>query len=324
MKIKSHTFFAYGPECEHARRVLSDGAFKAYMYIAAHVQRSTGRMPYQARDLAVKVQKSLRAMNTYADEMAEKGICNFRPALNQYELGEVEVCDIAWPYVKETNVQKPKELETYRFQIREAMRMRPCILCRFSAADSSFAERIFLRGISLVQITRALTLGCAAKYISLLKDPGTGTISRLNYFADVIEKVAKPLSDFQNWPLLTMVMMKYEIGWCVTYLGLAITTFKLTTIEAEEVLKLRINEISNFSHERKLRVLTEDQAARISCVARIFNAAEHSRGRIDSDWFATPNSSHFFGGRRPLDRMSTDSLEELDSICKHIRTLAGY
>lgn len=77
-------------------------------------------------------------------------------------------------------------------------------------------------------------------------------------------------------------------------------------------------------NERRLRDLTEDQAARVSCIARIFIVAEHSRGVIAVDWFATPNSNRIFSGQCPLDRMSTDDLEELEAICMHVRSLAGF
>jgi len=294
------------------------------MYIAAHALRSSGRMPYQARDLASAEGKSLRSMNTYIDEMEEKGICVFRPALNQYELGELELCDIAWPYVKETGLGKASEFESYKLQIREALAMRPCILCRFSAADVSFAEKLFQREIKLVQITRAFYIGCAAKYISLLNDANGALISRLSYFGDVIEEVGKPLPGCQNWSLLALVMTKYELSWCVAYLASAVKRFKLTSHETERVLKLRIDEVCVLSHERKLEELTEDQASRVSCFTRIFSAAEHSRGIIREDWFTAPNSNRVFSGKRPLDSMSTGNLEELEAICSHIRALAGY
>jgi len=202
--------------------------------------------------------------------------------------------------------------------------MRPCILCRFSAADASFAEKLFLRGITLVQITRALHLGCAAKYISLLNEPGGELTSRLSYFRDVIEQVAKPTSVVENWPLIAVVMTKYELSWCITYLVSAVNLFRLTSREVEQVLRMPIEEASALSNERKLRELTEEQSVRFSCITRIFSAAEHSRGAIDLDWFATPNSNRIFGGQRPIDSMATSSSEELEAVCKHVRSLAGY
>lgn len=324
MKIKSKTFFAYGPECEYARRLLSDGAFDVYMYIVTHAQRSNGRMPYQARGLAREEDKSLRSVNTYIHEMEEKGICVFRPPLNQYESGELEICDIAWPYVKETGAEKAGEFESYKMAIKEALQMRPCVLCRFSAADATFAEKLFLRGITLVHINRAFHIGCAAKYISLLNEPGGELISRLSYFRDVIEQIDKPESTFENWPLIATVMIKYELGWCMAYLASAVKFFRLTSREVEQVLKIPINEVCALSNERKLRELTEEQAVRVSCIARTLTAAEHSRGAIGVDWFTTPNSSHVFGGQRPLDGMVTNDLKELEAICRHVRFLAGY
>lgn len=324
MKIKSKTFFAYGPECEHARRLLSDGAFNVYMYIATHAQRSNGRMPYQARDLARDEDKCLRSVNTYIHEMELKGICVFRPPLNQYEPGELEICDVAWPYLKETAPEKAGEFESYKVAIREALQVRPCILCRFSATDASFAEKLFLRGITLVQITRALHLGCAAKYISLLNDPGGELISRLSYFRDVIEQVVKLESGFENWPLIAVVMTKYELGWCMANLASAVKIFRLTSSEVERVLGMPIGKASTISNERRLRELTDEQSVRLSCITRTFSAAEHSRSAIGLDWFTTPNSNHIFRGQRPVDSMSTNNLEELEAICKHVRSLAGY
>lgn len=324
MKIKSKTFFAYGPECEYARSLLSDGAFNVYMYIVTHAQRSNGRMPYRARGLAREEDRSLGAVNTYIHEMEEKGICVFRPPLNQYESGHLEICDVAWPYAKERGPEKTGEFESYKIAIREALQMRPCVLCRFSAADASFAERLFLRGITLVQITRALHLGCAAKYISLLNEPGGELISRLSYFRDVLEQVVKPASVAENWPLNAVVMTKYELGWCMAYLASATKIFRLTSCEVEQVLRMSIEEACALSNQRRLRELTEEQSARVSCITRIFTAAEHSRVVIGLDWFTTPNSNHVFGGQRPVDGMSTNNLEKLQVICRHIRSLAGY
>jgi hypothetical protein len=294
------------------------------MHIATHAQRSNGRMPYKARGLAGQEDKSLRSVNTYIQEMVDKGICVSRPSLNQYESGELEICDIAWPYVKETGPEKTGEFESYKIAIKEALQMRPCILSRFSTSDASFAEKLFLRGITLVQITRALHLGCAAKYISLLNDPGGELISRLSYFRDVIEQVIKPESSFENWPLIAVVMTKYELGWCMAYLASAEKTFRLTSDEVEQVLRMPIEEACALSNERRLRELTEEQSARISCITRTFSAAEHSRMAIGLDWFTTPNSNHIFGGQRPVDSMSTNNLEELEDICKHVCSLAGY
>jgi hypothetical protein len=254
----------------------------------------------------------------------DAAICIYRPSLNQYESGELEICDIAWPYVKETRPETTREFESYRIAIREALRMRPCILCRFSAADASFTEKLFLKGIALVQITRALHLGCAAKYISLLNEPGGELISRLSYFGDLIEQIVGPTLEPQNWALIEVIMAKYELGWCVTYLASAVSTFKLTCREAEQVLKLSIDRVRALSNERKLRELTEDQALRLSCITRTFCAAERSRGLMAPHWFTTPNSDQVFAGQRPIDRMSTDDLEELETICRRVRSLAGY
>ena len=83
-----------------------------------------------------------------------------------------------------------------------------------------------------------------------------------------------------------------------------------------------IEEACSLSNERRLRELTEEQSVRISCITRTFNAAEHSHRPIGSDC-TTLNSNPIFGSQRPVDGMSTNNLEELEVICKHVQSLAG-
>jgi len=124
--------------------------------------------------------------------------------------------------------------------------------------------------------------------------------------------------------LIAVVMTKYELAWCIAYLASVVKLLRLSNCEVEELLKMPLEEACELSNEGKLRMLTEEQFARLSCIARTFSAAEHSQGAIALDWLTRPNSHDVFGGLRPLDRMSTVDSEELESICKHVRALAGY
>jgi hypothetical protein len=323
MKIKSQTFFAYAPQCEQAKQALSDGAYCLYMHVAPRAQRSSGILQVCERELADGTDKSLRSIGSYISEMEQKGVCLYRPASNQYERGELEICEQFWPYVKETRRKETREFDLYKNHIRQALGARPCIFCRFSGADVSFSEKLYVRGVSLVQIDRALVLGCAAKYISLLNSPVGNLISRFSYFSDAIEEAGRPLSQQQNWEIVTVMMTKYEICWCVTYLVSALKAFEVNSLMAERILKFRLEDVASLGNLRKMNLLSGGQDKRLLYVSKIFIAAEHSRGIISSIWFKTPISNHLFAGACPIDCLMSEDLGRLEAIYKHMRSHAG-
>jgi hypothetical protein len=65
-----------------------------------------------------------------------------------------------------------------------------CVRCRFTAADEKMARDLYERGITLAQLWRAIWLGCARKYTTLLSSQAAAMpIASLSYFAAVIDEV---------------------------------------------------------------------------------------------------------------------------------------
>lgn len=63
MKLKhANGWFAAGPEVARAMALLSDGAFKLFVYLCLQANRDTGRIAVNDRDLAVVQQKSRRSI----------------------------------------------------------------------------------------------------------------------------------------------------------------------------------------------------------------------------------------------------------------------
>jgi hypothetical protein len=77
---------------------------------------------------------------------------------------------------------------------------RRCVQSSFTAADEKLVLSLHRRGIPLVQVERAILLGTARKYVSLLQH-GRGTpISSLHYFTALFEAVHQEVSP-QYWAL---------------------------------------------------------------------------------------------------------------------------
>jgi hypothetical protein len=99
MKLKhANGWFAAGPEVERALTLLSDGAFRLFMYLCLQASRETGRLSFNDRNLTVVLQKSRRSIITYLDELERHGICQIQSAPNQHRCGCIEICDAFWPY----------------------------------------------------------------------------------------------------------------------------------------------------------------------------------------------------------------------------------
>ena len=81
---------------------------------------------------------------------------------------------------------------------------RPCVRCRYSAADRQLAAQWFQQEVPLDNIEQAILLGCGRKYVSWLNGGQGQPIGSLHYFSPILEEVAvSPLSDsyraFNRW-----------------------------------------------------------------------------------------------------------------------------
>ena len=99
----------------------------------------------------------------------------------------IEVTDGYWPYEKQPSGSGPQE---YVVQIRKVLSAPACVRCRFTPADEKLARDLHRRGVTVVQIERAIWLGCARKYTTLLANGAAPMpIASLSYFTAVIDEV---------------------------------------------------------------------------------------------------------------------------------------
>ncbi len=93
-------WFAAGCEVRHALAPFSDGAFKLYVYVCLHAERSSARLLFRHSELAQSRGKSPRSISSYLNELRRQGACQVQAAANQHQMGSIEIAERFWPYHK--------------------------------------------------------------------------------------------------------------------------------------------------------------------------------------------------------------------------------
>src|SRR6266498_1472867 len=95
-------WFAASDEFRAALELLSDGAFRLFVYLCLEADRKTGRILTSYSELAREISRSRRVVVSYVRELDQKGVCVVRAGRNQHTRTLIEVADSYWPYVKQT------------------------------------------------------------------------------------------------------------------------------------------------------------------------------------------------------------------------------
>lgn len=206
-------FFAAGREVEQALALLSDGAFKLFVYLCLYAERRTGRLRFRQADLARRLGKSPRSITTYLQELHRHGVCTVNTAANQHQKSSIEVADRFWPYHKQ-RVEPPAGAQAaYIEQVRQLFLSRSCVQGTFTAADQRLAAEWRRRDVSYEQIQRAYLLGCARKYVALLNQPTAPLISSLRYFANLLAEASQISVSPSYWHYLARQTDQLEQRW---------------------------------------------------------------------------------------------------------------
>lgn len=212
MKLKDSTgWFAAGRRMLQALYLLSDGAFKLFVYISLTADRTTGRLRVSQGELARAVRKSRRSIASYLDELSEQGVCLITTAANQHQAGDIEISDAFWPYHKETaaSVKESGFVE----EARSRLLKYPIVRSSFGAADQKLARELFRKGVSLEQLERALLLGLTRKYVSSLNSLSSSPIHSLGYFLPLLDEVAQTETSDRYWEYLRRRLDDLNSAW---------------------------------------------------------------------------------------------------------------
>lgn len=219
LRLKRATgWFAAGQEMAAALELLSDAAFKLYVFLCLNVDRHSGRMVWEALDLANLLQRDRQSVAESLDELCRQEVCVRHPDAHGRLAAErlsVEICDRYWPYEKARVEDSGVDQNGYVQRVRQMLSGTACMRVNFSAADERLAAIFYRRGITLVHLQRAIWLGCARKYVALLngRDKAPMFINSLNYFSGLVEEANETSVGEDYWRHLQSKVAQLERMW---------------------------------------------------------------------------------------------------------------
>ncbi|HVI80345.1 MAG TPA: hypothetical protein VM715_19770 [Candidatus Acidoferrum sp.] len=179
-------WFAAGREFASAATLLSDPAFKLFVWLCLHADRSQGSIKIDVFHLARALGKTAAEIRHGLDELIQKGICELSAT------GSIEILDRFWPY--ERCCPAERVLPEYINQVRRLFLARTCVRSTFTAADQKLAGQLHRNRVSIADVEHAILLGTLRKYVALLNH-GTGTpITSLHYFTTLFDEVRQQIS----------------------------------------------------------------------------------------------------------------------------------
>jgi hypothetical protein len=205
-------WFAAGREFAQAIPLLSDGAFKLYVYVCLRADRRTGCLRTTVDELAQATARAPTVIAMNMTELEEQTICCVSRGVGP--MFTLQIRDRFWPYQRQPEHERPLGPETEFIGRVRALFLAPaCVQASFSVADEKLALEMYRRGVSLEQITRAIVLGCARKYVAMLNAGVRTPITSLQYFADIVEEVKESAIPESYWEPLRSKMARMEQQW---------------------------------------------------------------------------------------------------------------
>ena len=206
-------WFAAGQEVTAAMQLLSDGAFKLYVFLCLRADRSSGRMEIDQSTVAKSLAKSRRAVIGYFEELKQRGVCEAKFATNQHSRGVVQICDAFWPYVMPARAENTENANNYIERIRTLLGTRSCVRFTFAPADEQLARSLFSDHVRIEDIEHAFLLGCTRKYVSWLNGQASGPIASFGYFRTIVDEVGHMETSPEYWRYISESLDKCERAW---------------------------------------------------------------------------------------------------------------
>src|SRR6266536_677195 len=190
--------------------LLSDGAFRLYMFLCLRADRSSGRLEIDQTSVAKSLAKSRRSVIVYFEELKQRGVCEVKFAANQHTRGVVQICDAFWPYVIPVPEENAKSADHYIKRSRTLLETRRCVRLTFAPTDEKLVRSLFSDHVPIEDIEHAFLLGCTRKYVSWLNGKASGPIASFGYFRTLVDEVAQMDTSPDYWRYIGESLEKYE------------------------------------------------------------------------------------------------------------------
>jgi len=188
-RLKQSTgWFAAGREVEFAMHLLSDAAFKLFLWLCLHADRGRGTIQASPAALAIALHKTEYEMTATLEELRRKHVCTIGRA------GQIEILDRFWPYERTCRVEPKDDLAAFLAEVKSCFLERCCVRSTFTPADEKLATEFHRNGVSLADVQHAILLGCLRKYATLINNRRGTPITSLHYFTALITEVKQDIS----------------------------------------------------------------------------------------------------------------------------------
>jgi hypothetical protein len=206
-------WFAAGAEVEQALMLLSDGAFKLFIYLCLNARRDTAILEGSQTDLSRNLKKSQGAIRNNLRELEAKGVCRLQFSRNPHGRGVVEIKGPFWPYQRATEAAPNDAADSFVAAVKKLLQERACVHTAFSVSDEILARDWFAREIPLGRIEHAVLMGCIRKYVSWRNNQTRTPIGSLRYFESVLTELEGQVIDPEYWGYLRHRMERMEKLW---------------------------------------------------------------------------------------------------------------
>jgi hypothetical protein len=214
LKLKNpKNWFAAGEEMRKAIILLTDGAFKIFVYICLHARRDTGTLETSQTELVRNLHKSQGNIRKNLRELQNAGVCKVQMTQSRHVKGSIEIAPEYWPYDSESDEPLQEEEIAYIAAVKKLLSARSCIRPSFSIADERLAREWFVRGIPLEQIEQTILIACSRKYIAWRNGQCKTPINSLRYFESTLEEVRGQKTDPEYWNFIRFRMQRVEKLW---------------------------------------------------------------------------------------------------------------
>ncbi len=199
-------WFAAGQETASALALLSDAAFKLFVWLCLHAERSRGALSVRPAEIARALRKTDTEITAALEELLRTGVCR-RTATEA-----IEITDHFWPYerIAQDGAEAPR---AYVDRVKRVFLERACVESAFTAADEKLALELHAGGVPIQTVERAILLGSLRKYISLMNRQGGTPITSLHYFTLLFEEVQREKIPNDYWGYIAMKIRTLERQW---------------------------------------------------------------------------------------------------------------
>jgi hypothetical protein len=199
-------WFAAGHEVAQALELLSDAAFKLFVYFCLNADRHTGRIAIGRGELSSALGKDVTSIHAAVGELERCGVC-------LVEGDAIDINDRFWPYQKRAAPSTDVEQAEFVRQVRAVFLAPARVQSAFTAADEKLAIALYRRSVS---IEHAIWLGCARKYTAMLNHQTRQAITSLAYFGGLIDEVIETGIPDRYWKYVRRKAEQLDRSWLET------------------------------------------------------------------------------------------------------------